>query len=109
MLTLVNKQGGGKLDISCIFVIEYPINNSIIMHHQLIINMIINIIVFLFLACPAFAILSNKKRGVGYYILVFFFPLIGLIVACCLKNLDVQKQKQKQEVLPPSLDITEIE
>ena len=34
----------------------------------------------------AFCILAKKHRGFGYYLLAFLFPLIGLIVAACLKK-----------------------
>ena len=35
----------------------------------------------------ACVILSKKNRGWGYYVLAILFPLIGLIVALCLKDL----------------------
>lgn len=34
----------------------------------------------------ACVILSKKNRGWGYYVLAILFPLIGLIVALCLKE-----------------------
>ena len=46
-------------------------------------------------------ILNNKNRGAGYYVLLVLFPLIGFIVALCLKNLE-----DEEEELPPSNDIT---
>jgi hypothetical protein len=35
---------------------------------------------------PACIILNKKMRGIGYYILAFVWPLIGLIVALCLRD-----------------------
>ena len=52
---------------------------------------------------PACFILSNKHRGAGYYILAAFIPLIGLIVALCLKKLPAEEQPQIQA---NDLDIT---
>lgn len=39
--------------------------------------------------------LINKHRGAGYYILLIIWPLVGFIVACCLKDRNPEKQ------LPP--------
>ncbi|HBC21628.1 MAG TPA: hypothetical protein DC009_06040 [Porphyromonadaceae bacterium] len=33
-------------------------------------------------------ILRAKCRGTGYYFLAFFLPIIGLIIAMCLKSLN---------------------
>ena len=52
---------------------------------------------------PACFILDHKHRGAGYYVLAGFFPLIGLIVALCLKKLPAEEQHQIQAV---DLDIT---
>ncbi len=48
-----------------------------------LIILLIQIIMIVF-ACIT---LSKKGRGAGYYVLAILFPLIGLIVALCLKNL----------------------
>ncbi len=49
----------------------------------------------------AFVILAQKRRGFGYYLLALLFPLIGLIVASCLKpKLPADKRG--------TLDITEV-
>lgn len=42
---------------------------------------------------PAFVILWKKHRGVGYYILAFLSPLIGLIFSFCLAQLKPKQQK----------------
>ena len=47
--------------------------------------------------------MQNKHRGDGYYILAVFFPLIGFIVALCLKKLPAEEQPQIQA---NDLDIT---
>ena len=52
---------------------------------------------------PACFILSNKHRGDGYYILTAFIPVIGFIVALCLKKLPAEEQPQIQA---NDLDIT---
>lgn len=41
-------------------------------------------------------IISTKNRGFGFCILAFINPLIGLIVACCLKR------KEKELTPDPS-------
>ncbi|MCM1042082.1 MAG: zinc ribbon domain-containing protein [Bacteroides sp.] len=46
------------------------------------------IIVWIVFTLPACAILSKKNRGFGYYLLAILFPLIGLIIALCLKKLN---------------------
>lgn len=61
----------------------------------------LGIILWLGIMIWAFCILGNKRRGFGYYVLAFFFPLIGLIVAACLK-----KKLPKEE--RGTLDITEV-
>ncbi len=61
------------------------------------------LIVWLIFTLPACILLFKKKRGVGYYILAFLFPLIGLIFALCLKKLN----PEEENITPPSLDITE--
>ena len=66
---------------------------------------IILILVLLLFTVPACVILSKKNRGWGYYLLAFLYPLIGLIVALCLKKLEPKENKAKT----PSLDITENE
>lgn len=52
-----------------------------------IVNVLFDIIFFAqFLwACK---ILRAKCRGTGYYFLAFFLPIIGLIIAMCLKSLN---------------------
>lgn len=54
------------------------------------------LIVLLLFTVPAWAILSKKNRGIAYYILSLVFPIPGLIVALCLKNM---KSNKKSEVL----------
>ena len=54
---------------------------------------------------PACFILQNKHRGDGYYILTAFIPVIGFIVALCLKKLPAEEQPQIQ-VQANDLDIT---
>ena len=49
--------------------------------------------------------MSNKHRGAGYYILAVLFPVIGFIVALCLKKLPAEEQPQIQ-VQANDLDIT---
>ena len=44
------------------------------------------LIVMIVMMIAAFCVLADKKRGFGYYLLAFLFPLIGLIVALCLKK-----------------------
>ncbi len=61
------------------------------------------LIVWVLFTIPACIILSKKNRGVGYYILAFLFPFIGLIFALCLKKIDPEEEKT---TTPPSLDIT---
>lgn len=58
---------------------------------------------WLLFSTPASMILSKKNRGAGYYILAILFPLIGLIVALCLRKID----SEEENVTPPELDITE--
>ena len=60
------------------------------------------IILWLVFTIPACFILAHKKRGAGYYILAILLPLIGFIVALCLKNLN-KDQTQSQAT---DLDIT---
>lgn len=48
---------------------------------------IIGILMIIWACC----ILSSKRRGFGYYLLAILFPLIGLIVAFCLKRLPDDK------------------
>lgn len=61
----------------------------------------IGIILVLGMIIWACCILSNKNRGAGYYILAILFPLIGLIVAACLKKKLPKDQRG-------TLDITEV-
>lgn len=61
------------------------------------------LIAWLIFTVPAWNILTKKERGAGYYVLAIFFPLIGLIVALCLKNLT----QQEDNSVPPTLDITD--
>ena len=61
------------------------------------------LIIILIFTIPACIILSNKHRGAGYYILAVLFPVIGFIVALCLKKLPAEEQPQTQAV---DLDIT---
>lgn len=61
------------------------------------------LIMWIVITTPACFILAKKDRGAGYYILAFLFPLIGLIVALCLKELPAGEQHQIQAV---DLDIT---
>ena len=61
---------------------------------------LISLVIF---TIPACFILQNKHRGDGYYILAVFFPLIGFIVALCLKKLPAEEQPQIQA---NDLDIT---
>jgi Na+/melibiose symporter-like transporter len=61
------------------------------------------LIIILIFTIPACIILSNKHRGAGYYILAVFFPVIGFIVALCLKKLPAEEQPQTQA---NDLDIT---
>ena len=58
------------------------------------------ILVYLLFFVPSCIILSKKNRGTGFYILAFIWPLIGFIVALCLK-------KKLPEDPNGSLDITE--
>jgi hypothetical protein len=58
----------------------------------------IGIIFWLGLMIWAFCILSIKGRGFGYYVLAFFFPLIGLIVAACLKNKSPIDKKEAHDI-----------
>ena len=66
-------------------------------------QVIIFILVILLFTVPACIILSKKNRGWGYYLLAILYPLIGLIVALCLKKLELEKDNAET----PSLDITE--
>jgi hypothetical protein len=59
------------------------------------------LIIFFGLMIWAFCILANKHRGFGYYLLAFLFPLLGLIVAACLKK-KLPKDKKG------TLDITDV-
>ncbi len=61
------------------------------------------LIIIVIFTIPACIILSNKHRGAGYYILAVFFPVIGFIVALCLKKLPAEEQPQTQA---NDLDIT---
>ena len=63
------------------------------------------ILVIILFTVPTCIILSKKNRGWGYYLLAILYPLIGLIVALCLKKLE--PENDNTEV--PSLDITEKE
>ncbi len=47
---------------------------------------LIGLIISLGLIIWACVIISKKNRGWGYYVLAVLFPLIGLIVALCLKD-----------------------
>lgn len=66
-------------------------------------NVLNILIAWLIFTLPACIVLSKKNRGVGYYILAFAFPLIGLIFALCLKKINPEEENQE----PPTLDITE--
>ena len=61
------------------------------------------LIIIVIFTIPACIILSNKHRGAGYYILAVLFPVIGFIVALCLKKLPAEEQPQTQA---NDLDIT---
>ncbi len=61
------------------------------------------LIIIVIFTIPACIILSNKHRGAGYYILAVLFPVIGFIVALCLKKLPAEEQPQIQA---NDLDIT---
>ena len=61
------------------------------------------LIIIVIFTIPACIILSNKHRGAGYYILAVLFPMIGFIVALCLKKLPAEEQPQTQA---NDLDIT---
>ena len=61
------------------------------------------LIMWIVITTPACLILAKKDRGAGYYILAFLIPLVGLIVALCLKKLPAEEQPQTQAV---DLDIT---
>ena len=63
-----------------------------------IIGKIIGLIISLIFIYYGWGILNQKNRGWGYYVLLILFPLIGLIVALCLKDLSDEE---------PSNDITE--
>lgn len=52
---------------------------------------IVFIVLILLFTVPACIILSKKNRGWGYYLLAILYPLIGLIVALCLKKLEPEK------------------
>ena len=60
------------------------------------------LIAWIIFAIPACIILSNKNRGFGYYLLAIFFPLVGFIVALCLKKLNIEEEYKES----PILDIT---
>ena len=51
---------------------------------------LISLVIF---TIPACFILQNKHRGDGYYILAVFFPVIGFIVALCLKKLPAEESQ----------------
>ncbi len=59
---------------------------------------LIGIVISIALIAWGWRILRRKERGTGYYILCFVAPLIGLIVAACLKDLSEEE---------PSNDITD--
>jgi hypothetical protein len=40
----------------------------------------------------AFSILDRKHRGMGYYTLTVLCPIVGLIVAACLKSKPLTRQ-----------------
>ena len=61
------------------------------------------LIISVIFTIPACFILQNKHRGDGYYILTAFIPVIGFIVALCLKKLPAEEQPQIQA---NDLDIT---
>lgn len=63
----------------------------------------ITLIQLVIFTIPACFILQNKHRGDGYYILAAFIPMIGFIVALCLKKLPAEEQPQIQA---NDLDIT---
>lgn len=48
-------------------------------------------------------ILSSKNRGCGYYLLAFLLPIVGLIVAICLKK---KEEEEKSDISSESFDIT---
>lgn len=52
----------------------------------------------------SWCILSHKDRGWGYYLLSFFLPPIGFIVALCLKN--KKKTIDETQIEPSSIDIS---
>ena len=54
------------------------------------------LIIIVIFTIPACISLSNKHRGAGYYILAVLFPVIGFIVALCLKKLPAEEQPQIQ-------------
>lgn len=63
----------------------------------------ITLIQLVIFTIPACFILQNKHRGDGYYFLAAFIPMIGFIVALCLKKLPAEEQPQIQA---NDLDIT---
>lgn len=48
----------------------------------------------------SFYIISDKNRGCGFLLLAFLFPVIGFILALCLKRHEPKKEDKL------SLDIT---
>lgn len=68
-------------------------------------EILVLIFIYLVFTLPACSILSKKNRGAGYYILAFLWPLVGLIVAICLKKLVPEKREEASA--PPTFDITE--
>ena len=59
-------------------------------------------IMWLAFTIPACFILQNKHRGDGYYILTAFIPVIGFIVALCIKKLPAEESQLQAK----NLDIT---
>ena len=60
------------------------------------------LIISVIFTIPACFILQNKHRGDGYYILTAFIPVIGFIVALCLKKLPAEESQLQAK----NLDIT---
>ena len=61
------------------------------------------LIMWIVITTPACLILAKKDRGAGFFILAFLIPLVGFIVALCLKKLPAEEQPQIQA---NDLDIT---
>ena len=60
------------------------------------------LIISVIFTIPACFILQSKHRGDGYYILTAFIPVIGFIVALCLKKLPAEESQLQAK----NLDIT---